>query len=198
MGLSGAHRERAEHYSNLAGSGRRGLTHYTGMPASAGIPEADVYWGVRSGFPEPCGRSGHQPSPKHILGSLSEAICAWHLALRARCRRIAACLSQLRVHGDDHQGCDASRRQLLAVHGLRRYLERVASGGAPARETPVEMTSTRVVRQLRELIAALDRRMPQVLRAGEASIARDAAALRARALKRIEALERQTACVEKA
>jgi hypothetical protein len=104
----------------------------------------------------------------------------------------------LRVHGDDHEGCDASRRQLLAVHGMRRYLERVASGGAPVRETPVEMTSTRVVRQLRELIAALDRRVPQVLRAGEASIARDAAALRARASKRIEELERETARVEKA
>jgi hypothetical protein len=48
---------------------------------------------------------------------------------------------------------------------------------------------TRAVRELLELIAALDRRMPQVERAGEAAIANDAAALKARALKRIEELE---------
>lgn len=52
------------------------------------------------------------------------------------------------------------------------------------------MTSSSVVRELQELIAALDRRVPQVQRTGEASIARDAAALKARALKRIEELER--------
>ena len=53
------------------------------------------------------------------------------------------------------------------------------------------MTAINVVRELQELIAALDRRVPQVQRAGEASIARDAAALKARALKRIEELERE-------
>ena len=53
------------------------------------------------------------------------------------------------------------------------------------------MTPSRVVRELLELIAALDRRVPQVQRAGEASIARDAAALKAQALKRIEELERE-------
>lgn len=51
------------------------------------------------------------------------------------------------------------------------------------------VTRTRAVRELLELIAALDRRMPQVERAGEAAIASDAAALKARALKRIEELE---------
>ena len=53
------------------------------------------------------------------------------------------------------------------------------------------MTPSSVVRELQELIAALDRRLPQVQRAGEASIARDAAALKARALRRIEELERE-------
>ena len=43
--------------------------------------------------------------------------------------------------------------------------------------------------ELVELIAALDRRVPQVQRADEASIARDAAALKTRALKRIEECE---------
>ena len=53
------------------------------------------------------------------------------------------------------------------------------------------MIPAAVVRELLELVAALDRRVPQVQRAGEAAIARDAAALRARALQRIEELERQ-------
>ena len=51
--------------------------------------------------------------------------------------------------------------------------------------------SATVVRELLELVAALDRRVPQVQRAGEASIARDAAALKARALQRIEELQRE-------
>jgi hypothetical protein len=49
--------------------------------------------------------------------------------------------------------------------------------------------------ELLELIAALDRRVPQPARMGEESIARDAAALRARALKRIAELEPESACV---
>jgi len=48
-----------------------------------------------------------------------------------------------------------------------------------------------IVRQLHELIAALDRRVPQVERVGETSIARAAAALKSEALKRIEDLERE-------
>ena len=48
---------------------------------------------------------------------------------------------------------------------------------------------TQLLRELHELIAALDRRMPQVEQAGEASIARDAAALKVKALKRIAELE---------
>lgn len=53
------------------------------------------------------------------------------------------------------------------------------------------MSRSHAVRELLELIAALDRRVPQAQRAGEASIARDAAALKARALKRINELERE-------
>ena len=55
------------------------------------------------------------------------------------------------------------------------------------------MTSSNAVHELLELIAALDRRVPQVQRAGETAIARDAASLKARALKRIEELEREAA-----
>ena len=47
----------------------------------------------------------------------------------------------------------------------------------------------RKLRHLRELVAALDRRAPQVERVGEAAIARDAAVLRKKALQRIAKLE---------
>jgi hypothetical protein len=45
-----------------------------------------------------------------------------------------------------------------------------------------------VVRALRELVDALDRRVPHVERLGEARIARDAAALRNEAVNRIQEL----------
>jgi hypothetical protein len=53
------------------------------------------------------------------------------------------------------------------------------------------MGHTRIVRELHELIAALDRRVPHVERVGETAIARAAAALRDEALKRIATLERE-------
>jgi hypothetical protein len=56
--------------------------------------------------------------------------------------------------------------------------------------------SGKVVRELRELVAALDRRVPQVARTGELSIARAAAALKTEALRRIAELEREAAPVE--
>lgn len=55
------------------------------------------------------------------------------------------------------------------------------------------MKDSATIRILHELIEALDRRLPQVLHAGEESIARDAAALKARALERIAELEREPA-----
>lgn len=51
----------------------------------------------------------------------------------------------------------------------------------------------RTVRELHELIAALDRRVPRVERVGEIAIARAAGELKIEALKRIAELERQTA-----
>jgi hypothetical protein len=57
--------------------------------------------------------------------------------------------------------------------------------------TPAQPHRTQTVRELYELVAALDRRVPHVERAGELSIARAAAALKAEALLRIEALERE-------
>jgi hypothetical protein len=61
-----------------------------------------------------------------------------------------------------------------------------------AKNTSADDTRARALRHLRELIAALDRRVPHVERAGETQIARDAAALRKRAMKRIAELERET------
>lgn len=55
---------------------------------------------------------------------------------------------------------------------------------------------TRGVHELLELIAALDRRVSQAARSGETTIARDAAALKARALKRIAELEHVPTSVE--
>ena len=43
---------------------------------------------------------------------------------------------------------------------------------------------------IKELIAALDRRVPHVERAGEAAIARESAALRAKAVRRLAELAR--------
>jgi len=83
------------------------------------------------------------------------------------------------------------------MQGMRRRVERVASARESAWGTAMEMTSTRLVRELRELVAAIDRRVPQVQRAGEADIARDAAALKVRALRRIKELEREQAYAEK-
>jgi hypothetical protein len=61
------------------------------------------------------------------------------------------------------------------------------------RRTAARTRTTRTIRDLYELIAALDRRVPHVERSGEASIARAAAALRVEAIKRIADLEREAA-----
>ena len=59
------------------------------------------------------------------------------------------------------------------------------------RNENAEETRLATLHELRELIAALDRRLPQVERVGEVAIARTAAALRDEAARRIETLERQ-------
>jgi hypothetical protein len=46
----------------------------------------------------------------------------------------------------------------------------------------------RAIRHLRQLIEALNRRVPHIERAGEAKIARDAAELMDKAIKRLRAL----------
>ena len=55
------------------------------------------------------------------------------------------------------------------------------------------VSTSDLVRELEELIAAIDRRVPHIERAGEAAIARDAAALRAKAVERLAELARGAA-----
>jgi hypothetical protein len=95
------------------------------------------------------------------------------------------------------KGQKPRREQLLAVLALRRRVERVTDSDCSIRCVSLAMTPISAVRELLELISALDRRVPQIQRAGEASIAHDAAALKARALERIEQLEREPMRAEK-
>jgi len=62
-----------------------------------------------------------------------------------------------------------------------------------ADQTPTGRNHARTIRSLSELIDALDRRVPQVERAREMTIARTAASLRVEALRRIAALEQEMA-----
>ena len=50
------------------------------------------------------------------------------------------------------------------------------------------VNTSALARELEDLIAALDRRVPRVEQAGEVTIAREAAALRARAVNRLAEL----------
>jgi hypothetical protein len=59
-----------------------------------------------------------------------------------------------------------------------------------AHTTAVDGGSARIVRELHELIDALDRRTPHAERVDEIAIASAAAALRAEAVERIATLER--------
>jgi hypothetical protein len=56
-------------------------------------------------------------------------------------------------------------------------------------KTSVLLDRTKLIAQLRELIVALDNRVPQLEREGETRIADEAAALRQKALVRIAELE---------
>jgi hypothetical protein len=56
-------------------------------------------------------------------------------------------------------------------------------------QAPPDLTREQVIKNLHELITALDRRVPRLERTGEAGIARNAAALRREAVERIAELE---------
>jgi hypothetical protein len=116
-------------------------------------------------FPEPCGHSGFQPSPKLI----SEA--------REKFRDIP------------------SSRDTGVLPGLPLLLD--GDDGEHSRREPLALKETPLIRELLELIAALDRRVPRAERANEMSIAGDAAALKAKALRRVAELEREQVSAER-
>jgi hypothetical protein len=74
---------------------------------------------------------------------------------------------------------------------MRRDLERRSKGRVQRRRS-MAVSTNELESVLEELIAALDRRVPRVEQAGEAGIARDAAALRAKAVKRLTELVRDS------
>jgi len=59
----------------------------------------------------------------------------------------------------------------------------------------VPVPERNVLEDLRELVAALDRRVPHLDRKGERDIARDAAALREEAMNRIREIENEDSVV---
>ena len=78
--------------------------------------------------------------------------------------------------------------------GLRRSLEPQLAAERPAKVVAAVNTRSRdvhtVIRDLMELIEAIDRRLPQVQRDGEAAIANAALRLRIAATNRIAELQR--------
>jgi hypothetical protein len=94
-------------------------------------------------------------------------------------------------------GSEASEReQLLAMLEMRRRVEPVTADCA-RRAVSVSTQSgaflTDVAAQLTELITAIDRRLPQAQRAGEATIANAAVRLRLEAVKRLGEIQRELA-----
>jgi hypothetical protein len=96
-------------------------------------------------------------------------------------------------------GETSKREQLLAMLEVRRCLESVAAD-RPRRAVPMTVhpatSLADLAAQLHELIEAIDRRLPQVQRAGEATIANAAVRLRLEAEKRLNEIERELASRE--
>ncbi len=101
------------------------------------------------------------------------------------------------LDGDELRGEAADITKLLALHGLRRGLESEPAdqfGTEVVAEMMADRRKTKAtIVQLVELIAAIDRRLPQVQRAGEAAIANAAMHLKTEATKRIAELEAEVA-----
>ena len=107
-------------------------------------------------------------------------------------------MSEMPLERDQLRGEAANLEQLLAMPGLGRGLE-PEPADEPGPEVVAEVTREAIVEikttivQLVELIAAIERRLPQVERSGEAAIANAAMHLRIEATKRIVELEAEVA-----
>ena len=98
-------------------------------------------------------------------------------------------LSQLFFTPRDCPGADTSfQTEGLLINVRVDGLTTAEESMSPNPESPGENTRRRVIDRLRELVAALDRRVPQIAREGEPRIARDSAALRKKAQDRIAQL----------
>jgi predicted phage gp36 major capsid-like protein len=100
-------------------------------------------------------------------------------------------MSRLPVEIDRDYGKESQCDQLLALRELRRSVECGAPANPTARRPSMVTTRNELRRELEELIAALERRVPHIERAGEEAIARDAEALRQEALRRIATLDEE-------
>ncbi len=125
------------------------------------------------------------PQLRHDEGVHHESSSASRVILGDRSSHLS--LLSLRERHHHLQGCDS--QLVLAMRWLRADLEPcpfVASAAELASMSPcIGQTLTA---DLQELVAALDRRVPRIDREGEGAIARDSAALRGEALKRIAQL----------
>ena len=98
-------------------------------------------------------------------------------------------MSGLPIDRARHDYEEPRRGQLLAMHEVRRDLERLAAARTAVLGQGLALIPSQRARALHELIAALDRRVPGGEHMHEASIASDAAALRVEALKQIAELD---------
>jgi len=89
-----------------------------------------------------------------------------------------ACLSGLPLTGIFRTDCPGRFARTQRMRSVRKH------------HTMKTRSDQTLVQDLRELIAALDRRLPRIEREGERAIARDAQGLKRAALKRIGELER--------
>jgi len=86
----------------------------------------------------------------------------------------------------------------VALERWASGLTRVYAEGALARARALypETRESELLAGLEEIVEALDRRIPQVERAGESNIAADAKRLRAAAVQRLASLRRQMSAVD--
>jgi len=95
---------------------------------------------VDSSFPEPSGHSDRQLSPKQNLKGALE-IFLLNSASPVIAADGAAEMSELRVDRHRDDGRDAVERQLLALHRVRRRMERGAHPGQSSRRESMAIAS---------------------------------------------------------
>ena len=140
-----------------------------------------------------------QPSPKQKREGNGQLRSIPNAARRGAEAQSPAGVPEMRIARHQLRGETPEREQLLAMLEMRRCVEPVATDRArralPMTAHPAAFLSDVAV-QLQELIEAIDRRLPQVQRAGEATIANAAVRLRLEAVKRLGEIERELASRE--